>query len=118
MSRSTVVKARSGLAFNIAAGERFRVIDVAGEQVSDLVAFVREDLTERFSQANTRKLNGALKLHKGDTLYSTRCRKRSSNLHLIRAEVHPYACGLACHSHLEYQSFKKSGRWGRHYPFS
>ena len=75
MSRSTVVKARSGLAFNVTAGERFRVIDVAGEQVSDLVAFVREDLSERFSQANTRKLNGSLKLHKGHTLYSTRCRK-------------------------------------------
>jgi uncharacterized protein YcgI (DUF1989 family) len=75
MSRSTVVKARSGLAFNVAAGERFRVVDVAGQQVSDLVAFVREDLSERFSQANTRKLNGVLKLHKGHTLYSTRCRK-------------------------------------------
>jgi uncharacterized protein YcgI (DUF1989 family) len=75
MSRSTVVRARSGLAFNVAAGERFRVVDVEGQQVSDLVAFVREDLSERFSQANTRKLNGVLKLHKGHTLYSTRCRK-------------------------------------------
>ena len=36
MSRSTIVKARSGLAFAVKAGERFRVIDVNGQQVSDL----------------------------------------------------------------------------------
>jgi uncharacterized protein YcgI (DUF1989 family) len=75
MNRSAVVKARSGLAFTVAAGERFRVVDVEGQQVSDLVAFLREDLSERFSQANTRKLNGVLKLTRGHTLYSTRCRK-------------------------------------------
>lgn len=75
MSRSTLVKARSGLAFEVKAGERFRVVDVDGEQVSDLVAFMTEDKAERFSQANTRKLNGVLKLGKGHTLYSTRCRK-------------------------------------------
>ena len=56
MNRSVVVKARSGLAFTVVAGERFRVVDVAGEQVSDLVAFVRDDHSERLSQANTRKL--------------------------------------------------------------
>ena len=75
MSKSTLVKARSGLAFEVKAGERFRVIDVDGEQVSDLVAFMTGDKSERFSQANTRKLNGVLKLNKGHTLYSTRCRK-------------------------------------------
>jgi hypothetical protein len=75
MSRSTLVKARSGLAFTVAAGQRFRVVDVEGQQVSDLVAFLSDDRSERFSQANTRKLNGVLKLGRGHTLYSTRCRK-------------------------------------------
>jgi len=75
MSRSTMIKAPTGLAFTVAAGRRFRVIDVEGQQVSDLVAFVSQDHAERLSQANTRKLNGALKLRKGHTLYSTRCRK-------------------------------------------
>jgi uncharacterized protein len=75
MSRSFLVKARTGLAFRVAAGERFRVVDVEGQQVSDLVAFVANDAAERLSQANTRKLNGVLKLGKGHTLYSTRCRK-------------------------------------------
>jgi uncharacterized protein YcgI (DUF1989 family) len=75
MSRSVLVKARTGLAFRVAAGERFRVVDVEGQQVSDLVAFVADDPAERLSQANTRKLNGVLKLGKGHTLYSTRCRR-------------------------------------------
>jgi uncharacterized protein len=75
MSRSVLVKARTGVAFHVPSGERFRVVDVEGQQVSDLVAFVRDDSNERLSQANTRKLNGVLKLGKGHALYSTRCRK-------------------------------------------
>lgn len=74
-SREFVVKARTGAAFELKQGERFRVTDIAGEQVSDLVAFVRGDLSERLSQANTRKLNGALKITTGGALYSTKCRK-------------------------------------------
>ena len=69
-----LVKARTGHAFEVPAGRRFRIVDVDGRQVSDLVAFVREDVTERLSQANTRKLNGALKISRGGVLYSTRCR--------------------------------------------
>jgi uncharacterized protein YcgI (DUF1989 family) len=42
------------------------------------VAFLCQDHTERLSQANTRKLNGAAKLRKGHALYSTRCRKSLS----------------------------------------
>lgn len=63
-----------GLAFEVARGDRFRVVDVEGQQVSDLVVFARPDLTERFSPGNTRKLNAALKLGRGSALYSTRCR--------------------------------------------
>jgi uncharacterized protein len=74
-----LVPARTGIAFEVTRGARFRVIDVAGKQVSkqvsDLVAFRTADLTERFSQANTRKLNGALKIGRGASLYSTKCRK-------------------------------------------
>jgi uncharacterized protein YcgI (DUF1989 family) len=69
-----LVKARTGHAFDVRAGQRFRLVDVEGKQVSDLVAFVREDVSERLSQANTRKLNAALKISRGSVLYSTRCR--------------------------------------------
>jgi len=69
-----LVPARTGTSFRTPRGSRFRVVDVAGKQVSDLVAFVDADHAERFSQANTRKLNGAVKVTRGGTLYSTRCR--------------------------------------------
>jgi uncharacterized protein YcgI (DUF1989 family) len=75
MSATLLVTARTGIAFEVKAGARFRVIDVEGQQVSDLVVFLREDLDERLSQANTRKLNAAVKLNRGHALYSTRCRK-------------------------------------------
>jgi uncharacterized protein YcgI (DUF1989 family) len=75
MSRTVLVKARTAIAFEVAAGQRFQVIDVEGQQLSDLVACLCQHHTERPSQANTRKLNGAAKLHKGHALYSTRRRK-------------------------------------------
>ena len=69
-----LVRAASGYAFELARGRRFRVVDVAGQQVSDLVVFRRDDPGERFSPGNTRKLTGRLKLGRGGVLYSTRCR--------------------------------------------
>ena len=73
-AREVLVKARTGAAFEVRPGQRFRIVDVQGKQVSDLVAFVAREPAERFSQANTRKLNGALKISTGGVLYSTRCR--------------------------------------------
>jgi uncharacterized protein YcgI (DUF1989 family) len=68
------VKARTGASFPVARGGRFRIVDVEGRQVSDLVVFLKADLTERLSPGNTRKLNGAVKISRGATLYSTKCR--------------------------------------------
>ena len=72
--KGVLVKAREGTCLEVAKGNRFRVVDVEGKQVSDLVVFLKEDFTERLSQANTRKLNGTLKISRGHALYSTRCR--------------------------------------------
>lgn len=69
-----LVRGGTGVAFSVAEGGRFKVMDVQGRQVSDLVAFLRSDLAERFSPGNTRKLNGRLKISRGGVLYSTRCR--------------------------------------------
>jgi len=75
MSARTVrIPARGGVAFEVARGGRFRIVDVDGQQVSDLVAFAAPDHAERFSPGNTRKLNGAIKISRGGVLYSTRCR--------------------------------------------
>ncbi len=71
---SQTVPPRSGLAFVVQKGQRFRIKEVEGQQVSDLVVFLRSDPTERLSQGNTRKLNGTVLLTRGHRLYSTKCR--------------------------------------------
>jgi len=65
---------RDGFAFALREGQRFRITDVEGQQVSDLVVFDGKDPTERLSQGNTRKLNNTWLLSAGHRLYSTKCR--------------------------------------------
>ncbi|HKX19130.1 MAG TPA: urea carboxylase-associated family protein [bacterium] len=69
-----VVPPRGGAAFFVARGQRFRITDLEGQQVSDLVVFSKDDPTERLSQGNTRKLNNTWRLSAGHRLYSTKCR--------------------------------------------
>jgi uncharacterized protein YcgI (DUF1989 family) len=73
-TRELVIRRGTGTAFRLSRGSRFRIVDVEGKQVSDLVVFRASDASERFSPGNTRKLNGGLKVGKGHVLYSTRCR--------------------------------------------
>jgi uncharacterized protein YcgI (DUF1989 family) len=65
---------QSGIAFTVEKGQRLRVIDVEGEQVSDLVCFAQSDTGEHFSSGRTIDYNGKLFLTTGDTLYSNRSR--------------------------------------------
>ena len=74
VERRQVVAPRDGLAFVVASGRRFRITDVEGQQVSDVVVFSTDDPTERLSQGNTRKLNNTWLLTTGHRLYSTKCR--------------------------------------------
>ncbi len=69
----TVLAPAHGAAFSIARGASFRITDIEGAQVSDLVAFLSGDVTEAFSPGNTRKLNSSLLLTTGSTLFSNRC---------------------------------------------
>ncbi|HLW49205.1 MAG TPA: urea carboxylase-associated family protein [bacterium] len=69
-----MVPSRGGFAFSVRRGQRFRITDLEGQQVSDLVVFSTDDLTERLSQGNTRKLNNTWLLSTGHRLYSTKCR--------------------------------------------
>jgi uncharacterized protein len=69
-----VVPPRGGFAFLIKRAQRFRITDLEGRQVSDLVVFSTDDPTERLSQGNTRKLNNTWLLSMGHRLYSTKCR--------------------------------------------
>jgi len=63
---------QSGIAFTIKQGQVIRIIDVEGEQVSDLFCFAQDNIDEHLSSGHTTDYNGKLFLSKGDTLYSNR----------------------------------------------
>jgi len=63
---------RSGVAFTLNKGERLRVIDPEGEQVSDMLAFNRADVAEVISSGRTLDYASRLFLTTGDPLYSNR----------------------------------------------
>jgi uncharacterized protein YcgI (DUF1989 family) len=60
----------SARAFTVARGQRVRIIDVAGGQPGDLVAFHAHDLQERFSQARTRVENRTCRIGAGHQLWT------------------------------------------------
>lgn len=62
---------QSGASFHVDEGERFEVINPEGEQIADLVAFNRDDHSEKYSQSYTRHLNSKLRISEGDSLYTT-----------------------------------------------
>lgn len=70
----SIIEPKSALAFEQRAGSRFKVTDLDGHQVGDMVIFSLRDYRERFSQASTRKLNKTVTCGKGTSLLSNRCR--------------------------------------------
>jgi uncharacterized protein YcgI (DUF1989 family) len=65
---------RSGVAFTLDRGQRLTVIDPLGEQVADLLAFVRADTDEVISSGRTLDYASRIYLTAGDPLYSNRSR--------------------------------------------
>ena len=63
---------RSGVAFRLNAGQKLRVIDPEGEQVSDMLAFNADDTNEVISSGRTLDYASRLYLTTGDPLYSNR----------------------------------------------
>ena len=63
---------RSGVTFRLDRGQRLRVTDPQGEQVSDLLAFNTDDPAEVISSGRTLDYAGKLFLSTGDPLYSNR----------------------------------------------
>lgn len=61
---------QSGRAVVLAAGELLRVIDPAGRQVADLVAFGHPDRAVRFSTDETRDVEEAISITTGHGLYA------------------------------------------------
>jgi uncharacterized protein len=66
------ISPRSGVAFELAAGERLVVIDPKGEQVADLLAFNQHDIGEVISSGRTLDYASKIYLSTGDLLYSNR----------------------------------------------
>ena len=63
---------RSGVAFQLAKGQRLTVIDPEGRQVSDLLAFAANDLREVVSSGRTLDYANKIYITKDDRLYSNR----------------------------------------------
>ncbi len=68
------VDARTAVAMPARRGQVLRVVDVAGKQVGDLVAFCQGDFTEWLSATHTRSALSRLSLSVGDELRSNRRR--------------------------------------------
>lgn len=65
---------KGGIAFELAQGQHLTVIDPQGEQVSDLLAFARDDVREVVSSGRSLDYANTLYLTKGHALYSNRSR--------------------------------------------
>lgn len=68
------ISPRTGAAFRLKKGQRLRVIDPQGEQVSDMLAFNADDVQEVISSGRTLDYASKLFLSTGDPLYSNRSR--------------------------------------------
>jgi uncharacterized protein YcgI (DUF1989 family) len=65
---------QTGRALTVTAGQLLRIIDPLGEQVSDLVSFARDDVSEWLSSGRTIDYANTIYLTTGHTLYSNRSR--------------------------------------------
>lgn len=65
---------RSGTAFVLEAGQILKIIDPFGQQVSDLLAFNRNDVREVVSNGRTFDYEETIKLTTGNRLWSNRSR--------------------------------------------
>jgi len=66
------IEPRTGVAFELARGQRLRVIDPQGEQVADLLAYNRHDVDEVLSSGRSLDYASCIYLTRGHDLYSNR----------------------------------------------
>lgn len=69
------IEKQSGAAFKLKKGQRLKVIDPLGEQVSDMVLFNAADVREKISSGKTMDFEESILLTKGNFLWSNRSRK-------------------------------------------
>ena len=70
-----VIKRQTGAAFRLHKGQKLRVIDPNGEQVSDMVLFNAKDTREKISSGKTLDFEESILISQGDHLWSNRSNK-------------------------------------------
>lgn len=70
-----IIEKQSGTAFRIQKGQKLKVIDPQGEQVSDMVLFNAEDTREKISSGKTLDFEESILITKGNYLWSNRSKK-------------------------------------------
>ena len=85
-----VISPRSGEAFTMKKGQHLQVVDVEGEQVSDLICFNKHDKREVLSSGRTIDYAGSIFLTKGHPLYSNRS---NVMLEIVDDTVHHFFFG-------------------------
>lgn len=69
------IKKQSGTAFNLTKGQKLKVIDPMGQQVSDMVVFNAKDTREKISSGKSLDFEETILLTKGNFLWSNRSNK-------------------------------------------
>lgn len=70
-----IIERQTGTAFRLQKGQKLKVIDPQGEQVSDMVLFNAEDPREKISSGKTLDFEESILITKGDWLWSNRSNK-------------------------------------------
>ena len=72
MQELNIIPPRSGVAFILTKGQRLKIVDIEGEQVSDLVCYNQHDINEYLSSGRTIDYAETIFLTKGHSFYSNR----------------------------------------------
>lgn len=72
MEQLKIIAPRSGVSFILKKGERLKVIDIEGEQVSDFICYNLNDTSEYLSSGRTIDYAETIFLTKGHSFYSNR----------------------------------------------
>lgn len=74
MQKLTIIEPRSSTAFLLRKGQRLKVVDIQGEQVSDFICFNQHDTAEYLSSGRTIDYAETIFLTRGHPFYSNRSR--------------------------------------------
>lgn len=64
------IESKSGISFTVTKGQRFKVIDVEGEQIADLVAYNANDYNEMLDSIVTRDILQSVHIELNQAVYS------------------------------------------------